>query len=174
MVGHAAIKYADLSQNRTSDYVFSYDKMVALEGNTATYMQYSYARTQSIFAKGDVAAAELQAAAGAIMLDHPAEALGLNCCGSKKRWSRRWSTTGPNQLTTYLFALAKLLFGLLPAVPVLKAEGDLPPQPAPALRSGRPHDPSGPGPAGHPGSGQDVMHARTAASGCRRADRPGC
>ncbi|MGE3778305.1 MAG: arginine--tRNA ligase, partial [Pirellulaceae bacterium] len=46
-VGHAAIKYADLSHNRTSDYVFSFDKMVALEGNTATYMQYSYARTQS-------------------------------------------------------------------------------------------------------------------------------
>jgi len=54
VVGHAAIKYADLSQNRTSDYVFSFDKMVALEGNTATYMQYSYARTQSIFAKGKV------------------------------------------------------------------------------------------------------------------------
>ncbi len=43
-VGHAALKYADLSHNRTSDYVFSYDKMVALDGNTATYMQYSYAR----------------------------------------------------------------------------------------------------------------------------------
>ncbi len=46
-VGHAALKYADLSHNRTSDYIFSYDKMVALEGNTATYMQYSYARRRA-------------------------------------------------------------------------------------------------------------------------------
>ena len=53
-VGIAALKYADLSQNRTSDYVFSYDKMLAMTGNTATYMQYAYARVRSIFAKGDV------------------------------------------------------------------------------------------------------------------------
>ncbi|MBM4087110.1 MAG: arginine--tRNA ligase, partial [Planctomycetes bacterium] len=53
-VGHAALKYADLSHNRTSDYVFSFDKMVAMDGNTATYMQYSYARTQSIFARGAI------------------------------------------------------------------------------------------------------------------------
>ena len=46
-IGHGAIKYADLSHNRTSDYVFSYEKMMALEGNTAAYMQYSYARIQS-------------------------------------------------------------------------------------------------------------------------------
>ena len=53
-VGIAALKYADLSQNRTSDYVFSYDKMLAMNGNTATYMQYAYARVRSIFAKGKV------------------------------------------------------------------------------------------------------------------------
>ena len=53
-VGIAALKYADLSQNRTSDYVFSYDKMLAMSGNTATYMQYAYARVRSIFAKGNI------------------------------------------------------------------------------------------------------------------------
>ena len=53
-VGIAALKYADLSQNRTSDYVFSYDKMLAMNGNTATYMQYAYARVRSIFSKGNV------------------------------------------------------------------------------------------------------------------------
>ena len=52
-VGIGALKYADLSQNRTSDYVFSYDKMLAMNGNTATYMQYAYARVRSIFAKGE-------------------------------------------------------------------------------------------------------------------------
>ena len=45
------MKYADLSQNRTSDYVFNYDKMLATDGNTATYMQYAYARCRAIFRK---------------------------------------------------------------------------------------------------------------------------
>ena len=52
-VGIAALKYADLSQNRSSDYVFSYDKMLAMNGNTATYMQYAYARVRSIFSKAE-------------------------------------------------------------------------------------------------------------------------
>src|SRR5208337_1257097 len=51
-VGIGAVKYADLCQNRTSDYVFSWPKMLAMNGNTATYMQYAYARNRSIFRKG--------------------------------------------------------------------------------------------------------------------------
>ncbi|HEY2762319.1 MAG TPA: arginine--tRNA ligase, partial [Pirellulales bacterium] len=51
-VGIGALKYADLSQNRTSDYVFDYDKMLAMNGNTATYMQYAHARIRGIFIKG--------------------------------------------------------------------------------------------------------------------------
>jgi len=53
VVGMGAVKYADLSQNRASDYVFSWDKMLALEGNTAPYMQYAYARVKSIFRKDE-------------------------------------------------------------------------------------------------------------------------
>ena len=53
-VGIAAIKYAELSQNRLSDYVFSFDKMFAMQGNTAPYMLYAYARVQGIYRKGDV------------------------------------------------------------------------------------------------------------------------
>ena len=52
VVGIGAVKYADLSQNRASDYVFSWDKMLSLDGNTAPYMQYAYARVRSIFRKG--------------------------------------------------------------------------------------------------------------------------
>src|SRR5262249_43944164 len=52
IVGLGAVKYADLSQNRTSDYVFDWDKMLAMDGNTAAYMQYAYARNCSIFRKG--------------------------------------------------------------------------------------------------------------------------
>ena len=53
-VGTGAVKYADLCQNRTTDYVFDYDKMLATDGNTATYMQYAYARCRAIFRKGEV------------------------------------------------------------------------------------------------------------------------
>ena len=54
VVGLGAIKYADLSQNRLSDYVFDWQKMLAMNGNTAAYLQYAYARIQSIFRKGGV------------------------------------------------------------------------------------------------------------------------
>ena len=54
VVGIGAIKYADLSHNRTGDYVFNWEKMLAMEGNTAAYMQYAYARIQSIFRRGQV------------------------------------------------------------------------------------------------------------------------
>lgn len=125
VVGHAAIKYADLSQNRTSDYVFSYDKMVALEGNTATYMQYSYARTQSIFAKGDVAAAALQATPGAITLDHPAErALGRELLRFEEALAETLVDYRPNQLTSYLFTLAKGFSDFYQQCPVLKADSE--------------------------------------------------
>jgi arginyl-tRNA synthetase len=53
-VGLAAVKYADLSQNRTSNYIFSYDKMLALQGNTAPYLLYAYVRVQGISRKGDI------------------------------------------------------------------------------------------------------------------------
>ena len=74
--GIGAIKYADLSQNRTSDYTFSYDKMLAMQGNTATYMQYAHARIRSIFARGEKQlGGDLLSsnAEGAIRVDHPAE-----------------------------------------------------------------------------------------------------
>ena len=55
MVGLGAVKYADLMQNRTADYRFSWDKLLAFEGNTAPYLQYVYARIRSIFRRGDLA-----------------------------------------------------------------------------------------------------------------------
>ena len=61
-----------------SDYTFSYDKMLLMNGNTATYMQYSYARVRSIFAKGGFDAAAVRASGAKIILTQPAErALGL-------------------------------------------------------------------------------------------------
>ncbi len=60
VVGLGAIKYADLSQNRISDYVFDWQKMMAKNGNTATYMQYAYARTRNVFRKGGHSAEQIR------------------------------------------------------------------------------------------------------------------
>jgi arginyl-tRNA synthetase len=127
VVGHAAIKYADLSQNRTSDYVFSFDKMVALEGNTATYMQYCYARTQSIFAKGGIDVDALRNAAQQLALEHPAErALAVKLLQLAEALQDVVADYRPSQLTSYLFDLAKCFSDFYHQCPVLTA--DLPSQ----------------------------------------------
>ncbi len=131
VVGHAAIKYADLSHNRTSDYVFSYDKMVALEGNTATYMQYSYARTQSIFAKGGVDIEQLRNSGASIIVEHPMErALGIQLQRIHEALDDTLVDYRPNLLTAYLFDLATQFSKFYQQCNVLKAESD-------ALRASR-------------------------------------
>ncbi len=121
-VGLGALKYADLSQNRTSDYVFSYDKMLAMNGNTATYMQYAYARVRSIFAKGDVDAAALRKSKPAISLAEPAErALGLELLRFSEALEAAAADYRPNHLTNYLFELANRYSTFFEQCPVLKA-----------------------------------------------------
>ena len=73
-VGLGAVKYADLSSHRTSDYKFLWDKMLATDGNTATYMQYAYARCRSIFRKGDVDLARFRATPPPVTLNPPRRA----------------------------------------------------------------------------------------------------
>ncbi len=122
VVGIAALKYADLSQNRSSDYVFSYDKMLALNGNTATYMQYSYARVQSIFARGNIDVSALRAEPQ-IVLEHAAErALGLQLLRFGDSIDEVLRDYRPNQLTNYLFDLAKTFSTFFEQCPVLKCE----------------------------------------------------
>jgi len=122
-VGIAALKYADLSQNRTSDYVFSFDKMLAMNGNTATYMQYAYARVRSIFAKGNVDAEALRSSGARIRLDTPAErALALELLRFPEAIELAVADFRPNQLTTYLFGLANSYSTFFETCPVLKAE----------------------------------------------------
>jgi len=123
VVGIAALKYADLSQNRTSDYVFSYDKMLAMNGNTATYMQYAYARVRSIFAKGKIDAEALRAQAPAIALDTPAEqALALEILRFSDALDLVVADYRPNQLTSYLFELANRYSTFFEQCHVLRAE----------------------------------------------------
>ena len=130
-VGIAALKYADLSQNRTSDYVFSYDKMLAMNGNTATYMQYAYARVRSIFRKGSIDVDALRASGAAITLDGAAErGLALAILRFSEALEFTLADYRPNQLTTYLFDLANAYSTFFEQCPVLKAE-------TPALRDSR-------------------------------------
>lgn len=123
VIGHAAIKYADLSQNRTSDYVFSYDKMVAMQGNTATYMQYCYARIRNIFAKGHIDPASVAGTGQPIQLGHPSErALAVKLVQLEETLADVVVDYRPNILTAYLYELAKAFSEFYESCPVLQAE----------------------------------------------------
>jgi arginyl-tRNA synthetase len=125
-IGHAAIKYADLSHNRTSDYVFNLDKMVALDGNTATYMQYSYARAQSIFAKGRVDVRSVRHSDLPLAIQHPMErALALSLLRFGDALAEVLVDYRPNQLTTYLYELATEFSRFYQQCPVLDAASDV-------------------------------------------------
>ena len=123
VAGLSAVKYADLSQNRTSNYVFSYDKMLADRGNTAPYLIYAYARVQSISRKGNIdfstltstlqlrEDAELMLAKHLLQLEEAIAAVGTELL--------------PNRLCLYLFELSQKFNTFYDACPVLKAEGDV-------------------------------------------------
>jgi arginyl-tRNA synthetase len=122
-IGIAALKYADLSQNRTSDYVFSYDKMLAMNGNTATYMQYAYARVRSIFARGNVDIDALRASGVPVLLGSPAErALAAEILYFSEALDATVADYRPNQLTSYLFDLANRYSTFFEECHVLRAE----------------------------------------------------
>ncbi len=125
-VGIGAVKYADYSNNRTSDYVFSYDRMLAMDGNTAPYMQYAYARVKSIERKAagkDVDIQnELSGIAG-LRLDDPAE---LDLAKHLMRYGEiienALADCRPNYLTAFLYELAQKFSGFYNTCPVLGAD----------------------------------------------------
>ncbi|MBN1854702.1 MAG: arginine--tRNA ligase [Pirellulales bacterium] len=124
-IGIGAIKYADLSHNRESDYIFSYDKMLAMNGNTAAYMQYCYARVNGIFSKGDVDIDASRSRGDAIQIGHPAErALGLELVRFAETLDRVVADYRPNHLTAYLFSLAGRFAEFYEACPVHNAPDD--------------------------------------------------
>jgi arginyl-tRNA synthetase len=130
-IGIGAIKYADLAHNRTSDYVFSYDKMLAMTGNTAAYMQYSYARVKSIFGKAGVEQSAIQAdlAAGRrkselLLVTHHERALAVALLQFSEALDRVVADYRPNHLNAYLFELASRYSEFFENCPVIKAESD--------------------------------------------------
>ena len=130
-VGLGAIKYADLSQNRESDYEFSWEKMLALTGDTATYMQYAYARVCGIFRKGGIDRLTLRQAGGAILLATPADrALALQLNRFSEALDQAASEYRPNFVTAYLYETANCFSTFFEKAPVLKADSE-------ALRTSR-------------------------------------
>jgi arginyl-tRNA synthetase len=133
-IGIGAVKYADLSQYRTTDYIFSWDKMLSLHGNTAPYLQNAYVRIRSIFRKAGepVVAGIVNAGPGSptpattttsLILAEPAELnLGKRLCQFAEIVPQVLNGFRPNILANYLFELANRFHAFYEACPVLKSE----------------------------------------------------
>jgi len=120
VVGIGSVKYADLSLNRTTDYIFSWDKMLSFEGNTAPYLQYSYARVKSIFRRAEIDESELS---GRIEIAEPAErALAVKIVQFGEVVDAVARECYPNALSNYLYELAELYMKFYEHCPVLKSE----------------------------------------------------
>lgn len=122
-VGIGAVKYADLCQNRGTDYIFSWDKMLAMQGNTGAYMQYAYARIRSIIRKSGVTAEQIQQSEVAITLDTPAERnLALSVLRFPEALETAASEYKPNAITSYLWDLANAFSSFYDKCSVVNAE----------------------------------------------------
>jgi arginyl-tRNA synthetase len=119
IIGLGAVKYSDLSQYRMTDYVFSWDRMLSLQGNTAPYLQNAYVRIRSIFRKGG----ETSLAAAKITLSEPAELeLAKRLTQFAEIVPSVLNDFRPNVLANYLFELANNFHAFYEACPVLKAD----------------------------------------------------
>src|SRR6476620_9367747 len=118
-IGVGAVKYADLSQYRTTDYIFLWDKMLSLHGNTAPYLQNAYVRIRSIFRKAAEAAPKIEK----LILSEPAEIdLAKRVCQFAEIVPQVLNGFRPNIIANYLFELANSFHGFYEACPVLKSE----------------------------------------------------
>ncbi|MGB3492922.1 MAG: arginine--tRNA ligase [Elainellaceae cyanobacterium] len=122
IIGISAIKYADLSQNRTSNYIFSYDKMLALQGNTAPYMLYAYVRVQGISRKGNIDFDGLDADAPLILEDETELAVARHILQLDEVLYEIDQDLLPNRLCQYLFELSQKFNQFYDRCPVLQAE----------------------------------------------------
>ncbi|MBB6520770.1 arginine--tRNA ligase [Pseudoteredinibacter isoporae] len=117
-VGIGAVKYADLSKTRTNDYIFSWESMLSFEGNTAPYLQYAYARIQSIFRRAEVSADDINAE---LQLNAPEEqALALKLLRFEEAIEQVAKEAYPHILCTYLYEAASLYMKFYEACPILK------------------------------------------------------
>lgn len=120
IIGGGSVKYAELSQNRLTDYKFSWDKMLSLQGNTAPYLINAYVRTRSIFRKldGEVTLTE------DLAITEPAErALAMKLAQFAENAHDILDDHRPNLLANYLYELASAYHAFFEACNVLRAEG---------------------------------------------------
>ena len=121
VVGIGALKYGDLSQNRMSNYVFSFDRMLSLKGNTAPYLQYAYARMRSILRDGGWG--EGSPASVDVVLEAPEElALAKRLAEVGDVIDRVLADNGPNHLCAYLYELSSAYNAFYEHCPVLRAD----------------------------------------------------
>ena len=118
-IGIGAVKYADLSKNRTSDYVFDWDAMLSFEGNTAPYLQYAYTRVQSVFRK----AGEWDATAPTVLTEPLEKQLAAELLKFEDVLQSVADTAYPHYLAAYLYQIATLFSRFYEACPILKSEG---------------------------------------------------
>lgn len=118
-IGIGAVKYADLSVSRESNYIFSWDKMLSFDGNTALYIQYAYARIQSIISRfgGEIS--------GDIIIASPIEhRLGVTLLGFDDTLTRANLDAMPHYITSYLYDLTTLFMQFYEQSPILKDDVD--------------------------------------------------
>ncbi len=124
MIGLGAVKYADLMQHRLTDYVFSWEKMLSFQGNTAPYLQNAYVRIRSIFRKGD--SEGVNVSLSPIMISDPAErALALKILKFGETLHSVMEDQRPNLLCLYLYELADTFHHFYEACPILKSDGEI-------------------------------------------------
>ena len=122
-VGIGAVKYADLSKNRTTDYVFDWDNMLAFEGNTAPYMQYAYTRVLSVFRKAEIDESVLARTQVTITEDREAQ-LAARLLQFEETLSVVARDGTPHVMCAYLYDLAGLFSGFYEHCPILSAESE--------------------------------------------------
>ncbi|EOG3803042.1 arginine--tRNA ligase [Salmonella enterica] len=122
-VGIGAVKYADLSKNRTTDYIFDWDNMLAFEGNTAPYMQYAYTRVLSVFRKADIDEQALASAPVIISEDREAQ-LAARLLQFEETLTVVAREGTPHVMCAYLYDVAGLFSGFYEHCPILSAESD--------------------------------------------------
>ncbi|EDU6367962.1 TPA: arginine--tRNA ligase [Salmonella enterica subsp. houtenae] len=122
-VGIGAVKYADLSKNRTTDYIFDWDNMLAFEGNTAPYMQYAYTRVLSVFRKAEIDEQALASAPVIISEDREAQ-LAARLLQFEETLTVVAREGTPHVMCAYLYDVAGLFSGFYEHCPILSAEND--------------------------------------------------
>lgn len=121
-VGIGAVKYADLSKTRTNDYIFNWESMLSFEGNTAPYLQYAYARIQSIFRKAETNAATLDC--NIQLMQDQEKALALKLLQLPEVLEQVTREAYPHVLCAYLYDVASLFMKFYEACPILKDDVD--------------------------------------------------